>query len=240
MRRVGEVQLGLLAAAASARRTRPGLRELGLDQYRSAFAPRRAWPCRASTAALPRRSPRLPLRVLHAAIARPGQVGVALVLLVGEDRVGLVDLDRRLGRIDHRLLGIELRPLAGDRGAAPQRHRPWPGRVRPRSRGRRSAPAPGRSSQAGYRRQHLAAGSRRPWGRSLCCRPSHRRHRSNLETAHGPVIPAIPDRWQAGRGQRRQSRLSGLAPFLAICGLHGGVGCRHRSCAVSGGCSGRP
>ena len=57
------------------------------------------------------------LGVLHAAIAGRGQIGVALVLLGGESRGGLIDLDGRLGGVDHRLLNVELGLLAGDRGA---------------------------------------------------------------------------------------------------------------------------
>ena len=54
------------------------------------------------------------LRVLHAAIAGGGEIGVALVLLVGEGLGRGVDVDRRLGRFDHGLLNVELRLLAGD------------------------------------------------------------------------------------------------------------------------------
>ena len=54
------------------------------------------------------------LRVLHAAIAGGGEIGVALVLLAGEGLGGGVDLDGRLRRFDHGLLNVELRLLAGD------------------------------------------------------------------------------------------------------------------------------
>ena len=55
------------------------------------------------------------LRVLHAAGAGCGEIGVALVLLRGEGHRGLVDIDGRLGGVDHGLLNVELRLLARDR-----------------------------------------------------------------------------------------------------------------------------
>ena len=54
------------------------------------------------------------LGVLHAAVAGRRQVRVALVVLLGEGVVGLVDVDRRPGRVDDRLLRVELGLLAGD------------------------------------------------------------------------------------------------------------------------------
>ena len=55
------------------------------------------------------------LRVLHAAIAGCGEIGVALVLLLREGLCGSVDIDGRLCCGDHRILNIELRLLARDR-----------------------------------------------------------------------------------------------------------------------------
>ena len=54
--------------------------------------------------------------VLHAAVTRGGQIGVAFVFLRGESDGGIVDIDRRLGGVDHCLLNPELGLLAGDRG----------------------------------------------------------------------------------------------------------------------------
>ena len=54
------------------------------------------------------------LRVLHRAVAGRREVGVALVLLLGEGFVGLIDWDRRLGRVDHRTLRFDRSLLAGD------------------------------------------------------------------------------------------------------------------------------
>ena len=56
------------------------------------------------------------LRILYAAIAGRGEIGVALVLLRGEDLCCGVDIQRRPGRSDHGLLHIKLRVLALDGG----------------------------------------------------------------------------------------------------------------------------
>ena len=56
------------------------------------------------------------LRVLDAAVALGGELGIALVVLLGEGLVGLVDVDGRLGRGDRGLLGVERRLLVGDVG----------------------------------------------------------------------------------------------------------------------------
>ena len=56
------------------------------------------------------------LRILHAAIAGRGEIGVALVLLPGESLRCHVDIHRRLGRSDHGLLNVKLRALAPDGG----------------------------------------------------------------------------------------------------------------------------
>ena len=57
------------------------------------------------------------LRILHAAVAGRREIGVALVVLRGEGRRRPVDVDGRLGGVDHRLLNAELGLLAGDRGS---------------------------------------------------------------------------------------------------------------------------
>jgi len=56
------------------------------------------------------------LRVLHAAITGVGKIRVALVLLGGESRRRVVDLDGGPGGVDHSLLNAELGLFAGDRG----------------------------------------------------------------------------------------------------------------------------
>jgi hypothetical protein len=54
------------------------------------------------------------LRVLERAVARCGKIGVALVLLLGEDLVGLVGRDGCLRRLDDGLLRLKGRLLALD------------------------------------------------------------------------------------------------------------------------------
>jgi hypothetical protein len=56
------------------------------------------------------------LRVLQAAVAGSGKIGVALVLLGGESHRRLVDLDGSFGGVDHSLLNDELGLFAADRG----------------------------------------------------------------------------------------------------------------------------
>ena len=56
------------------------------------------------------------LGVLHAAVAVRGELGVALVVLLGEGQGGLVDGDRRLRGVDDGLLGGDRGLLGRDRG----------------------------------------------------------------------------------------------------------------------------
>ena len=95
---------------------RDGLRDLGLEQFD--LLQGRSEVClvafdRGQRARIARLGG---LRILHAAIAGRGEVGIALVLLLGEGRRRRVDIERRPGRLDNRLLHVELGLLARDRG----------------------------------------------------------------------------------------------------------------------------
>ena len=130
-RGVGEIELGLVLHRLGARERRLGLRELGLQQVdllrRGGEGGGVAREC-----GLRAGDPRLRLlRVLHAAVAVRGEVGVALVVLLGEGHAGLIDVDGRLCGIDDRLLGVELAPACWRSRPWPRRRRPWPARARP-------------------------------------------------------------------------------------------------------------
>ena len=117
-RGVAEIEFGLALHRLGARQRGIGLHDLGLEQIDLL---ERGHEVRvvARQRGLRAGDPRLRLlRVLHAAIAGRGQIGVALVLLRGEGHRGLVDIEGRLCGVDHRLLDVELGLLAGDRGPA--------------------------------------------------------------------------------------------------------------------------
>jgi hypothetical protein len=113
---VFDIELGLALRGLRAQKRRIGLDDLGLQQVD-------LLQCGGEVGGVARDrglgagDARLRLLgVLHAAIAGRSQVGVALVLLGGEVRGGLIDIDGRGGGVDHRLLNAELGFLAGDRG----------------------------------------------------------------------------------------------------------------------------
>ena len=97
-RGVAEIEFGLALLRLGAGQRRIGLHDLGLEQIDLL---ERGHQIRvvARQRGLCARNPRLRLlRVLDAARAARGQIGVALVLLRGEGHRGLVDIDGGLAR----------------------------------------------------------------------------------------------------------------------------------------------
>ena len=108
--RVGEVELGLVLHRLVVGERRLRLGELGLENVEllGRVVERRVVAGDGGAAAGNAR--RGLLGVLHAAVAVGGELGVALVVLLGEGQVRLVDGDRRLRGIDDGLLGGRARP----------------------------------------------------------------------------------------------------------------------------------
>lgn len=151
-------------------------------------------------------NPRLRLlRILDAARAARGKIGIALVLLRGEGHVGLVDIERRFGGVDHGLLDVELGLLAGDGGLGRRDIRP--GLI---ERDREVAVVDPRQHLAGpdalvILHQHLVqiAGDLRRDGGAVGLHIGVVGRHQIL--ADGPVIPAIPG-CSRQRGDRRSSK----------------------------------
>ncbi len=114
-RRIGEVQLGLMLQrlVACARRLR--LSELGLQDIDLPDGGLERGRIAGDGGAGRADARGRLLGVLHAAIAGGGKRGVALVVLVGESEVRLLDADRGAGGVDHRLLRVERSLFGGDR-----------------------------------------------------------------------------------------------------------------------------
>jgi len=121
-----------------------------------------------------------------------GEIGIALVLLRSEGRRRAVDIQCRLGRIDNRLLHVELGLLAGDRGFRG-------GDIRPRLIERDLVVAVVNS------RQHLAAMHALVIASQYFAQIAGDLWRNggvvglhvsvigrDQETADGPIIPAVP------------------------------------------------
>ena len=115
-RGVTEIEFGLTLLRLGTGQCRIGLHDFGLEQIDLLQRGRQICAV-ARQRGLCARDPRLRLlRILDAARAARGEIGIALVLLRGEGHRGLVDIEGGFCGDDHRLLDVELGLLAGDRG----------------------------------------------------------------------------------------------------------------------------
>ena len=257
-RRVAEIEFGLVLQRLRAGERRARLNDFGFQQIDLLFGRRQVGfvaDQRGSCACVPRL--RL-LRVLHAAISGAGKIGVALVLLAGESRHGAIDVERRPGRVDHRLLHVELGLLACDRG--PCRRDIRCGLV---ERDLEVAVIDPRQHLAGpdalivldQHLQQIAGDLRRDGG---AVGPHIGVVGGHQILPDGPVVPAVPGRTRqhgqrragreqfskvelAGGGRRRRRDKGGL-----VCGQHGGgsgigrAGCSASKCGGMNGHRGSP